>query len=140
MDLGRDRRLSHTRPAADQEEFGLGHGGNVLICPRARSADRSGQSPGAAVGDEVRRAVGAVPLVVAVGRAEVSPATGGLGAVVSPAQAGEVLGPGLAGWSVLVVGVVWSRSQDLASTVHLGKMQWPSRRLTRSRIQLGGSC
>ena len=56
------------------------------------------------VGDEVRRAVGAVPVVVAVGRAEVPPATGGLGAVVSPAQAGEVLGSGLAGWSVLVVG------------------------------------
>ena len=43
-------------------------------------------------------------MVVAVGRAEVPPATGGLGAVVSPAQAGEVLGPGLAGWSVRVVG------------------------------------
>ena len=74
---------------------------------RAATVSRPGDrldALGAAVGDEVGRAVRAVPLVVAVGRAEVSPATGGLGAVVSPAEAGEILGPGLAGWSVLVVG------------------------------------
>ena len=34
---------------------------------------------------------------------------------------------------------MWSRSQERASTWHLGKMQWSSRRWTRSRIQPGGS-
>src|SRR4029078_8500766 len=52
---------------------------------------------------QVGRAVRPVPVVVAVGRVEVSPATGGLGAVVSPAQGGEVGRCGLAGWSVRVV-------------------------------------
>src|SRR4029078_5882498 len=62
------------------------------------------QPAGAAVGDEVRRAVGPVPLVVAVGGAPVLPASGGLGGVMYAAQEGKVVGAGLAGWSVLVVG------------------------------------
>src|SRR5215217_5678984 len=52
---------------------------------------------------EVSPSVRSPPLVVAVGRAGVSPASEGLGAVVSAAQAGEVCWTGLAGWSVGVV-------------------------------------
>ena len=35
---------------------------------------------------------------------------------------------------------MWSWSQRRASTAHQGKTQWPSRRMTSSRIQSGGSC
>src|SRR5689334_17498683 len=34
---------------------------------------------------------------------------------------------------------MWSRSADRASWWHQGKMQWPSRRMTSSRIHAGGS-
>ena len=46
--------------------------------------------------------MGAVPEVVALGRAGVSPDACGFGAVVSPAQAGEGVGVGLAGWAAFV--------------------------------------
>src|SRR5438045_3888506 len=55
--------------------------------------------------DEARGAVRAVPEVATFGRAGVSPESEGLGAVVSPAEAGEVVGVGLAGWAVGVVGL-----------------------------------
>ena len=59
---------------------------------------------GASAWDEVRAAVRAAPVIVVVGRSGVAPESEGLGAVVSPAQAGEVVGSGLSGWTVLVVG------------------------------------
>src|SRR4051794_16438206 len=62
-----------------------------------------GQPVGAAVGDQIRRSIRAVP-EVAVGGVVVAPGPEGLGAVVSATQAGEVVGPGLTRWSGGVVG------------------------------------
>ena len=71
------------------------------------SARPAGSGAGASCGwcRRVRRsrcAVGAGPLVGAVAGALVGPAGEGLGPVMSPAQRGEVLWVGLAGWSALV--------------------------------------
>ena len=71
-----------------------------------RSINFRSEAVGAGVGDEVRRVVGAVPEVVAFGRARVPPDAGGFGAVVSSAEAGESVGVGLSGWSAFVEGDV----------------------------------
>ena len=95
---------------------------------------------GAGRGDQVGLAVGSGPLVVAGRGAVVAPSPEGLGPVVSSAQGGEGVGPGLArvGRSPRT-GVMWSRSQALASRLHHGNTQCWSRRMTSSRIQAGGS-
>ena len=101
--------------------------------PSAALAARRGCGSG-------RHAVRAVPVVAAVGRAGVPPESGGLGAVVSSAEGrrGCRVGFGRVGRRV---GRGWCGRgrRTLASMVQRGKMQWPSRSMTSSRIQVGGS-
>ena len=68
----------HTTPSTTDIDFEI-----TWILPPVR-APQSRRVPWGVT--RYARAVGAVPEVVAVGRAEVAPAAGGLGAVVSPAQ------------------------------------------------------
>ena len=61
-----------------------------------------GELDGAVGCDQVAATVGAVPLVRAVGSASVAPAAGGLAAVMSPAQRGEIAWMRLTRWPALV--------------------------------------
>ena len=69
--------------------------GRVLI---RRDGDRAGR------GDKEGLSLGSGPLVVAGRGAVVAPSSEGLRPVVSSAQGGEGVGPGLARWTVLLVG------------------------------------
>ena len=94
---------------------------------------------------KVREAVGAFPLVVAVGRAACITR-------VRWSWRGGVCGRGRRGsrgWFVQVGrlgrdrcrGSMWSRSQERASRAHPGKTQWSSRRMTSpASMQVGRGC
>ena len=111
------------------------------------------EAVGAGVGDEVGGVVGAVPEVVAFGRAGIPPDPRGFGAVVPPAQAGEGVGVGLAGWSafldrevggdvvlVAVLGGDGAAGEDAVAVAELDELA-SSRRVGRgSRRRRGGPC